>query len=214
MRIIDLTRLSIFALFLAICTITFQQNHFSKSSKMIPKSNPAQCSQEAKICPDGSVVDRVPPNCDFAPCPTIQPSSHPTANWKTYQNTQNKYTLNYPSNWTIQETESEVDLLEPNSSYSLIISLLKNIPDTDKFISDLKNDPKYLIENKNPIKIGNYETVHQILKSPPGYNSPYTQDQLYALYRNTIIEAVFLSDNSARTKTITQILSTFHFLEK
>lgn len=29
-----------------------------------------QCTQEAKICPDGSGVGRTGPNCEFAPCPT------------------------------------------------------------------------------------------------------------------------------------------------
>jgi len=27
------------------------------------------CTLEAKICPDGSSVGRVPPDCEFAPCP-------------------------------------------------------------------------------------------------------------------------------------------------
>ncbi|ALM10173.1 MAG TPA: hypothetical protein DDX11_02510 [Candidatus Peribacter riflensis] len=27
------------------------------------------CTMEAKICPDGSAVGRVPPTCAFAPCP-------------------------------------------------------------------------------------------------------------------------------------------------
>jgi len=27
------------------------------------------CTMDAKQCPDGSYVGRVPPNCDFAPCP-------------------------------------------------------------------------------------------------------------------------------------------------
>ena len=27
------------------------------------------CTMEAKLCPDGSSVGRVPPLCDFAPCP-------------------------------------------------------------------------------------------------------------------------------------------------
>ena len=30
---------------------------------------PIACTQEAKICPDGSAVGRVGPNCEFAPCP-------------------------------------------------------------------------------------------------------------------------------------------------
>jgi hypothetical protein len=27
------------------------------------------CTLDAKLCPDGSYVGRVPPNCEFAPCP-------------------------------------------------------------------------------------------------------------------------------------------------
>lgn len=29
------------------------------------------CTAEAKICPDGSSVGRVPPRCEFAPCPGL-----------------------------------------------------------------------------------------------------------------------------------------------
>lgn len=30
---------------------------------------PVACTMEAKLCPDGSAVGRVGPNCEFAPCP-------------------------------------------------------------------------------------------------------------------------------------------------
>ncbi|PIR07125.1 MAG: hypothetical protein COV55_01700 [Candidatus Komeilibacteria bacterium CG11_big_fil_rev_8_21_14_0_20_36_20] len=30
---------------------------------------PVACTLEAKICPDGSAVGRIPPNCEFATCP-------------------------------------------------------------------------------------------------------------------------------------------------
>lgn len=30
---------------------------------------PKMCTQEAKICPDGSAVGRTGPNCEFAECP-------------------------------------------------------------------------------------------------------------------------------------------------
>ncbi len=35
------------------------------------------CTQEAKICPDGSAVGRTGPNCSFAPCPTSTTSPAP-----------------------------------------------------------------------------------------------------------------------------------------
>ncbi len=31
---------------------------------------PVACTEDAKICPDGSAVGRVPPDCEFAPCPS------------------------------------------------------------------------------------------------------------------------------------------------
>lgn len=34
-----------------------------------PSNSVVSCTKEAKVCPDGSVVGRIPPRCDFAPCP-------------------------------------------------------------------------------------------------------------------------------------------------
>jgi len=35
------------------------------------------CTEEAKLCPDGSAVGRTGPNCEFAPCPTVKPKPTP-----------------------------------------------------------------------------------------------------------------------------------------
>lgn len=43
----------------------FLQNFFYK---------PVACTTEVKICPDGSSVGRIPPKCDFAPCPQEKPN--------------------------------------------------------------------------------------------------------------------------------------------
>ena len=32
-------------------------------------TEPVACTMDAKLCSDGSYVARIPPNCDFAPCP-------------------------------------------------------------------------------------------------------------------------------------------------
>jgi len=37
---------------------------------IIQSSPKIACTEEAKLCPDGSAVGRVPPNCEFAPCPS------------------------------------------------------------------------------------------------------------------------------------------------
>jgi len=37
--------------------------------KLIIDEEPVACTMDAKQCPDGSYVGRVPPECEFAPCP-------------------------------------------------------------------------------------------------------------------------------------------------
>ena len=35
----------------------------------VTPEQPQACTEEAKLCPDGSAVGRTGPNCEFAPCP-------------------------------------------------------------------------------------------------------------------------------------------------
>ena len=49
------------------------------------------CSQEAKLCPDGSAVGRTGPSCEFAACPATAPF---TGNWQT--TTQGNVSFRYP----------------------------------------------------------------------------------------------------------------------
>lgn len=39
---------------------------------------PQACTEEAKVCPDGSAVGRTEPNCEFAPCPEVSVQSGST----------------------------------------------------------------------------------------------------------------------------------------
>ena len=41
------------------------------------------CTMDAKICPDGSYVGRVGPNCEFAPCPTLSTVNNQTVSVTT-----------------------------------------------------------------------------------------------------------------------------------
>jgi hypothetical protein len=39
----------------------------------ISRRDQAVCTLEAKVCPDGTNVGRMPPDCEFAPCPSFTP---------------------------------------------------------------------------------------------------------------------------------------------
>jgi len=38
------------------------------------EQGPVVCTMEAKLCPDGSYVGRIAPDCEFAACPTATSS--------------------------------------------------------------------------------------------------------------------------------------------
>lgn len=43
-----------------------------------PSENQAGCTQDAKLCPDGTYVSRTGPNCEFSPCPIHESTSSAT----------------------------------------------------------------------------------------------------------------------------------------
>lgn len=55
----------------------------------LPSSEPVYCTMEAKICPDGSYVGRIPPDCEFAPCPG-------EAGWKSSVDEKQGIAFSYP----------------------------------------------------------------------------------------------------------------------
>ena len=37
-------------------------------------TGPVACTEDSRLCPDGSSVSRIPPSCEFAQCPTATPT--------------------------------------------------------------------------------------------------------------------------------------------
>ena len=69
-----------------------------KEVKPIQKGG-VMCTQDAKLCADGSYVSRTGPNCEFTACPV----SDETVNWKTYKNDKFGFEFKYPSKYIIDE---------------------------------------------------------------------------------------------------------------
>jgi len=46
-----------------------QLNQILSTFKFTDQKDQVVCTQDAKLCPDGSYVSRQPPNCEFAACP-------------------------------------------------------------------------------------------------------------------------------------------------
>src|SRR3989304_9728551 len=101
---------------------------------------PKVCTADAKICPDGSSVGRIGPNCEFAPCPKPLPSSPPsvgTSNWKTY--TKLGYEIKYPPSFNL--VEIIYGSPNPSKEYdSIVLSDMKldstGLPKTENILAE------------------------------------------------------------------------------
>gem|GEM_PF-1705763 len=101
-------------------------------------TNIVACTEEAKLCPDGSSVGRTGPNCAFANCPAANTNTAvntnttviPTADWKTYTNTTYGFNFRYPSEFNVggvqtsqrasftNETMGDISVDVSNKQYS------------------------------------------------------------------------------------------------
>ncbi|MBI5405899.1 hypothetical protein HY972_02590 [Candidatus Kaiserbacteria bacterium] len=64
-----------YALVIGIVAIAVLLALWAIGARVANAPGPRACTQEAKICPDGSSVGRTGPNCEFAPCPTADAAS-------------------------------------------------------------------------------------------------------------------------------------------
>lgn len=46
--------------------------HLQNPNQAAEETSPIACTMDAKMCPDGTYVGRIPPNCDFEVCPIAE----------------------------------------------------------------------------------------------------------------------------------------------
>src|SRR3989344_1332929 len=95
-------------------------------NKSSPPPNEIACTQDAKLCPDGSYVSRSGPNCEFSLCPTPKESTNSAdiSNWKTF--ILDNITFKYPPDWQdpefiITQTKQSAEIKNLNHSQRIVI---------------------------------------------------------------------------------------------
>ncbi|MBI4079253.1 MAG: hypothetical protein HY429_03065 [Candidatus Levybacteria bacterium] len=163
---------------------------FSGTYYIANRNTQVACTQDAKQCPDGSYVSRIGPKCEFATCPTVQPTIDPTANWKTYTNTKHGFMLKLPSELIILQQEEGEDGL---------IMQWANIPREKIKILELSVTP-----GSNPHYAAGLYTITVSINNNLYYQSldskfriKITKDNLEFLLGNSALEEVkkLLFDN-------------------
>ena len=106
---------------------------------------PISCTQEAKLCPDGSYVSRTGPNCEFTQCPDVKKDE--TADWKTYRNEEYGFEIKYPSFYNIvNETEQGQQVTIGNAAIPAYgISIVKSdVSSLEKLKSNMEKSLRNL----------------------------------------------------------------------
>ncbi len=73
-----MNKLSLLFLFLSLGLIggvfyvIFTSSEVIEPEEVDVEPEPVVCTMDAKICPDGSSVGRIPPKCEFSPCPVVK----------------------------------------------------------------------------------------------------------------------------------------------
>ncbi|MBU4285119.1 hypothetical protein KKF60_01805 [Patescibacteria group bacterium] len=69
-------------------------------------NKPTACTEEAKVCPDGTTVSRIGKNCEFAECPVV---ADEFKDWKMYTNEVQGFEFKYPDSMSIVKNEYKND---------------------------------------------------------------------------------------------------------
>lgn len=80
-----------------------------KGEQTVSSTSPVACTEEAKVCPDGSYVVRQGENCQFAECPAIKVVPG-TEDWQTYKNDEYGFEFKYPKNWSLSIGDSPKEI--------------------------------------------------------------------------------------------------------
>jgi len=190
------------------------------------------CTQEAKLCPDGTAIGRTGPNCEFAACPEIKKdeiassttsgvkglSPELAEGWKTHQNKEYGFSVNYPPTLKIIEN--------PQTPESYLYSVSFENPLADKTTTgqkivfnvsvfkdnnQLQNAFKSLtLDDVGKIMVDGYEA--QKLFSPKGRAMSFTEATIYTIAAKNISLIFYGADFSEISETdMAKILSSFKF---
>lgn len=175
------------------------------------KEKPTVCPQDTKLCPDGSYVSRIGPNCEFAACPEKRDE---TAHWKTYRNEEYGFEVKYPEDYKVKIENDETGLLivrventQGISYYVITITQKTKSPKMSNFLSNPECYELIKTEEKNRISwnINRWKCGTGAEKNPISACHA-TQNYVFEISLDSDFETLSV-------ERIDQILSTFKFIK-
>jgi len=143
---------------------------------------------------------------------TPTPTSDPTANWKTYTNTQNYYSFQYPdAMFSIQEEGSRTRLLE-GMGYAFEVNAIQTTDTMENWLIKEKNNGQFPDDN--------WKSVQSTFQSYPALllqslsNTMQVAMDVFVIKNNNLIYEISFSKEASDKTVVDQILSTFKFINQ
>ena len=136
--------------------IEFQKSLTRSPSNITTPSQPDEvaCTMDAKLCPDGSSVGRIPPDCEFAECPKTVSKQTFIGTVKSDAQLRTKY---YCSNGLYLVADEGTYLV--NQTIVLLLRRPVESGETDMFTDTRYIDQKVQVIGKYPVQGGFCEAM-------------------------------------------------------
>jgi len=76
--------------------VTYYEHNATDDTQQADVTNQTVCTQDAKLCADGSYVGRSGPNCEFDACPQPTSAISPGSDWKVGYDADTGFGFSYP----------------------------------------------------------------------------------------------------------------------
>jgi len=188
-------------------------------------TKPVICTQEAKICPDGSVVSRVGSNCEFAICPitkTDEVLASSTQGLVAYKNAEYGFEFSYPK-LLAEDDSCKVRVLEEGVfgvGYRILITVINtremslyDFVNQDLVKDDIKAEDRYstVINNMEAVKIA-YGFGDSSRYGERVYIQKGVKVSIFDYTFGEVCPAAY-KDKDSEHYYYSQIISTFKFLD-
>jgi len=155
-----------------------------------------------------------------SPTPTLAltPTPDPTANWRTYSNSEGKFSVKYPTEWTIKDLRSLGSIIQNVSNVVLEADEYKaqitiSVSDTDTARKLAEGEQKQSGEKFSLDGTMATKWLESKEKKAQGYVLAIKGDRVYSILLECLSQECFETDKQYYLDIFDQILSTFKFLE-